>query len=60
MQTFEEPNSSILRGESADVSHNMGSSFENSSLPLGASPGMPRPFSQVLLEEPAEQGTVES
>ena len=66
MHTFEEPHS-ILRSESANVSHTMGASFnhENSSLPLGASAGkyvsprppmMPRPFSQILFEEPAEQG----
>ena len=66
MHTFEEPHS-ILRSESANVSHTMGASFnhENISLPLGASAGkyvsprppvMPRPFSQVLFEEPAEQG----
>jgi len=65
MHTFEEPHS-ILRSESANVSHTMGASFnhENSSLPLGASAGkyvsprppmMPRPFSQILFEEPAEQ-----
>ena len=66
MHTFEEPHS-ILRSESANVSHTMGASFnhENNSLPLGASAGkyvsprppmMPRPFSQILFEEPAEQG----
>ena len=66
MHTFEEPHS-LLRSESANVSHTMGASFnhENSSLPLGASAGkyvsprppmMPRPFSQILFEEPAEQG----
>jgi len=65
MHTFEEPYS-ILRNESANLSHTMGASFnhETSSLPLGASAGkyvsprppmMPRPFSQILFEEPAEQ-----
>ena len=66
MHTFEEPHS-ILRSESANLSHTMGASFnnENISLPVGASAGkyvsprppmMPRPFAQTLVEEPAEQG----
>ena len=60
MHTFEEPHS-LLRSESANVSHTMGASFdqENGSLPLGASAGKlvsPRP--PISFEEPAEQGMI--